>query len=477
MLTFLTYFFFAVGIGLLVMMLVQGLRGTVPLISLRNFFLIGFVVFQCTSAALAIQDFDYEEFPLINKPHSASVFAVLLCIFLGVFLWAYRKGWFVRGLADRVRRADAEPGVASMITLSLAFMASGLLMRLVLVYIPIFGKLSYNMGTGLLVVASAMAIWVYAPRLLNPVLGCIAAGVFLVSALAILQGAYGRRDMLSLATCVVWGAYHGYWKHLGPKRAALRIAIGGGLGLVALASMTATRGNYADAKSSGAEILRQMVSVSPAKLEQGVLMSLHGQAAAQNSMWIIEHYPDQFAYTPLNTGWFFLAMPVPRDWWPDKPMSLGVTAVDQWGRVGRGDYYTIGAGLIGHIYADNPYISMLPYAIVLALFLRFLDEVVVRNPYNPFIILPAGVALGQVIGFARGDPGLFLFQTISGVATAWLGMLMVSKLMRQMGWSIQYEDPDSTESWNNDHGDPGGDSEPAGGGEHDEASERAQTAP
>ncbi|MEI2825138.1 MAG: hypothetical protein V9F04_01160 [Dermatophilaceae bacterium] len=100
----------------------------------------------------------------------------------------------------------------------------------------------------------------------------------------------------------------------------------------------------------------------------------------------------------------FLSFPVPRQFWDDKPDAIARTVVKEVNVQGVPEGFNIGPGLLGHCANDNPWIAR-PAVLrcVLALFLRLLDEMIVVHPNNPFVVLPVGAAIGQIMGLARRD--------------------------------------------------------------------------
>jgi len=214
-------------------------------------------------------------------------------------------------------------------------------------------------------------------------------------------------------------------------------------GLLFVAGVTAIRSGD-DRDRSGTEMLQR---VAGADFKEGLYDVAGGQQAGLNSMWLIENYPQSFPYQPFGTLVYIFVNPIPRDFWPDKPEALGRTAVFQANADRkRLANYTIGPGLMGHIAADNPWLTMIPYAVLLGLFFRYLDEMVRLHPTNPFVVLPVGVALGQFIGLPRGDAGLFMFYALICISAAWIGMFAVARTMAFLGWRMT-EDVESGDAY------------------------------
>ena len=60
-----------------------------------------------------------------------------------------------------------------------------------------------------------------------------------------------------------------------------------------------------------------------------------------------------------------------------------------------------------------------------------------QNPLNPFSILPMGVALGQIIGMARGELGLFFILSMVYSFGTFAMMMVCYQGMKMLGWTLQ----------------------------------------
>lgn len=428
------FILYIMAIWILVLMLMQGLSGRRDLMSIRNFALLGFVVFQLVSGGIATAQTHARDFRLTNLPNTALLYIVLVTLFLGLFFLAYNRGWIVDWLARHTPAGTARPAATSMMVLAVTFLGVGLFFRVVLIQIPVASSAFFIMGSSLLAVASGMAAWVWGGRMFNPVIAGMTAAITLAALAGVLHTDFGRRAILGVVGCFGWGAYHGYWKHLGPKAVIIRLAGVGAAALVFLAAFTASRSG-ADRDRS---ISQKINLLQKADVKEGVFLLLTGQDAGRNSMWFLENYPSQYPYITLHTAKYFLTSPIPRVIYPDKPDALGRFSVPLANAdKKRASNYSIGPGIIGHIAVDNPLIALPLYAIFGGLFIGFLDRLISRYPNNPFVILPIGTTLGQIIGLARGETGMFLFQATLGIAAAWVGMFACAKLLSALGWRME----------------------------------------
>ncbi|MCH9057726.1 MAG: hypothetical protein IIB55_03755 [Planctomycetes bacterium] len=425
------------GVGLLV--LVQAFRQRTDLISLRNFFLLGFVIFQLISAALSFRTGDFGDFPVFNPSTTGLIYSALISVFLFVFLLTYRLGWIAKGLAWRTPIRPVIPNDIAMLILAVVIVLVGGLLRLLAQGAPVetigggfAAVFAEIVGVTFLAAATGIAGWVWAPRALNPLIAGIAGGIVVFALAVLLFKAFGRRDLLAVLMAFGWGAYHGYWKRLGPKAALFRFVAAGMIGLVFLAMFTAGRSGRERNRSIGQTI----AAMQQANFKEGLVALTTGQFAAANSMYFIESRPHVFEYDTFHTVRYVLGHPIPRAIWAGKPNALARDAPVQARIRGKRANYSIGPGIIGHIANDNPWLTLLPYAIFLALLLRYADEMVWLHPSNPFVVLPIGVSLGQIIALPRGELGLFLFWGVASIVMAAMFMFVASRLLGVLGLEV-----------------------------------------
>jgi len=425
--------FFIIGL-----MYVQARSGKVELLTTRNFFLLGFIVFQLTGAAANLLSGEFGYFAIQNHTLTPLIYCFMCTVFLGLFLFFYRKGWITARLAYRFRLQPVAGGAASLLTLAIFFVGVGIVARFVLTYIPILGAGFDMIGNGLLAVAAGLAAWATVSRLKNPFVVLTAVAIVGVAGVVTISGDFGRRDLLGIIGGLGWGAFHGYWKHLGFKSAFTRLLVVGAAGFLFLAAFTAAReGSFRE--KSATEILS---SLKGADVGSGAWDLITGQNAGANSMWIIENYPSHYNFVPFHTAFSVLTFPIPRKYWPDKPVALALSMPDDAGITQKPENWNIGPGIIGHIAHDNAWLAMIPYAFVLGIYFRFFDEYVVQNPLNPFAILPMGVAIGQIIGMPRGE--LTLFFVLSAVYTfgTFFAMMFFYQILKMIGFTMR---PDALE--------------------------------
>ena len=86
--------------------------------------------------------------------------------------------------------------------------------------------------------------------------------------------------------------------------------------------------------------------------------------------------------------------------------------------------YTVGPGLVGHMWNDWPYLCLFIYPWLLGILVKFLDGILLRFTDSALPTILASVTMGQVLGLPRGELGLFIFNG----ASAFLGAYVAFRL-------------------------------------------------
>src|SRR5690606_3573675 len=131
--------------------------------------------------------------------------------------------------------------------------------------------------------------------------------------------------------------------------------------------------------------------------------------------------------------------PIPRIWWEDKPKSLGYTLPMTVGiEEGLRGYGEMNWGIppAAQGYHDGGLWVIVLYAFVLGLLFRWLDEWLVRQPDNPFLLGFVAASSANLMGLARGGMDTMLLQLIA----AGLAMLFLT-LFARMAFGSGYVYP------------------------------------
>ncbi len=423
-------YLYATALVLLAVMLRQHHTGQCPLLSIRNIALMGFIVFQVTSGAMALTVTGFSHFYVENPDVTGLLFAVQVTVFLILFFWAFKRGFIVKRVATWMPQTWSVPNDGTLLMLSImsTFVAAGLRLT---VGIPLISIVTDYWGVGMAAVSSGLCGWVWGKRLMNPVVIFWSLSLMMVNIAIVITGAFGRRGIVAVGGCMVWGMFYSAWRHLPTRTLVLRLVLVTAIPVAVLAAFTSVR-SAAEHDRTAQEHLTSVQRGG--NILNGMLMMLDGQQAGAVSMWLMETYPNRREYRHLFTPGYFLVYPVPRSWWNDKPTPLsaqiaGFAAIPDVDT----SRLTIGPGIIGHAAAEGGWYALLLYAVLGGLIFRLLDEIVALNQFSPFIILPIGSALGQLIGMARGETSAFGYIALITIVTVYFTMLYLGKIFERFG--------------------------------------------
>jgi hypothetical protein len=404
--------------------------GEVELVSMRNVAVLGFILFQCTSATLSLWYQNYEPYFLNSPGFTALEFAGMSTLFLPIFFWSYRKGWIVTGLARRMPTTSYFPSDAGMLAMAaiVTLIAAG--MRVFGVHTYLIGYVARDVAVGLAAVAAGLAGWVWAKRLLNPAIGVLALGILLANMLVAMYGEFGRRTLVAVGAGMLVGMYFSYLRYLPLGMVVKRLALVSVVPFLIIAAYTSARDSAVHDRSTQEHLVAMATGGS---IGAGILDLLKGQGTGAASMWLIESHPQDFPYRHMFTPFFFAIYPVPRMMWEDKPVPIGqqMPTMARMQNVQR-DEMNIGPGIIGTAGCEGGWYAVVVYAVLGGLFLRFFDEGIRLNPHSPFVILATMSALGQILGLARGETGAFAALTVITVGGTYFIMVMLGRLLESV---------------------------------------------
>lgn len=430
-----------------IIMMRDHIRGRTELLSVRNFALLGFIVFQLTSAAIPLFKPFVSRFPLTDVEGVALSYAARCTLFLICLFLFYRWGLIVRKAARSIPTTTAIPSEAFMLIVAVILMMMALTLR-ALVKVPLVGVLADYVGVAFASIACGIAGWTWAKRFLNPVAAAYAIMIFLGSSASVIFGSFGRRSLLAVGCGMLWGMYYSRWRYSNPTRMITQMIVAAAIPTIALALYTSARSS----REHDRGVLQHVQAIArEGNVLDGFALLLDGQGTGATSMWLVENYPDTYPYRWFHTPKYFLVFPIPRAVWEGKPDALSQRLAED-GNIQGVDRsrLKIGPGIIGHAAAEGGWIATLFYGALMGLFLRFFDELVAKSPVSPFAVLPVGAALGQIIGLSRGETAPFAFNYVFGVLGSYVTLIIVSRVVIRIGLARP-----SDAATNADHHDPG----------------------
>ena len=408
------------------------LRGRVEALSLRNVSLLGFLIFMVWSAHVGLR-FDPNSSYMLADP-TGTVFKWLLwcALFLLLYLIAYRMGFGSKAIARILPAPTATIGPVSAWPLIAMLTGLGLLLKIV--PIPLIGVLTTMTAVGLASVSAGIAGWVWGPRLFNPVFALLGGVTVLANAYVANYGEFGRRPLVSVGACLIWGMYYSSFRTMRLPSMAGRIA------LVAIPPMILF-GLYSSVRSwdtiGTTAVVTEMFTQGDATQS---LREVGEQDTARIGQWLME-YTERGAYEtrPLFSIAYFFMYPIPRDFFGvlgyEKPYPISTQMADLSNRQGvkRGATgVTNPAGIVGNTFAEGGLIAIVAYAIAGAFIFRLGDEFVRRNVSSAFLVLPVGASLGQVLGIPRGESSVFMFHFVWTSISVTVLMLMASAVITRV---------------------------------------------
>lgn len=399
-------------------------------LSMKTFFLGGFLLFQTASGIYTLMSGEYDKVIPSDIGLSGFLYAVISSLFLALTLWFYNAGWGVTKLAAR-RTTDYELSDGALIFAGFGALLTAIVLRDVLGRVPVLGVLTDMLSTGAFCAALAAVGWAWARRPFNG--GTIISFVVIGGATAafLLNNAFSRRGLVAAVLATIWAGYFARWRYGYRPTLVVRASVIGVLGLTLVLFQSASRGE----KQQGETFfgyLRAFATVERRDLADAALGMVSGQFAGANSMWLVETVPQSFEYWPLHSLRYFVTQPIPRVIWAGKPWSLGNEMVLNAGISGvKKDEFSLGPGIVGHIVVDFPYVALPLYAFLIGLTLRYMDDRVALHPGNPFIVIPLGAATAQILAFPRGELGLFAFNALAWIVGASIAMAVFGRFMRR----------------------------------------------
>lgn len=405
-------------------------RRTHDLLTLRNFFLLGYVIFQLSSAAGSLAAERYEPFAVTFPVSAGATFAVWSTVFLFVFLWTYERGILSVPLANRMPRTTVAPHSLALLALAVTMTLLAFALRFT-VQIPYVALVAVNVGVGASAVACGLVGWVWVRQLYNPFLAIYGGAIVFANMVNVVTGAFGRRSLVAVLAAVLWGMYYGRWRYMRAGAMLRRFALLAIVPIVFVALFSSVRSPYERERTFGEHVRAILQGGS---IANGLAMLTSGQSTGAGAMWALENYPERLESRHLMTVWYFIVYPVPRAWWPGKPMPLSILTSElaMMSGVPRG-VFTAPPGIVGNAAAEGGFYALIVYAILGGIFVRFFDQILFNSALSPFVVMPIGSALGQALALARGETSAFANIMVQTVVLIWLAMLAAAKFLEATG--------------------------------------------
>ena len=393
-------------------------RGQAELISLRNFFILGFIMWQLISPILLmISRTPPEGVNIENYNATCLEFVIYATIFLIIFLFVYEKGLGAKKIAASIPMPKAIPNDVGLVSLSVVCTILALILKFG-IFLPAFSDLFTRFSESLCAIAIGLVIIPLFKHKLNPAIMIVAACVLLADVAITLSWSVSRRPLVGIFLAMIWALYYFIWRGRSITRimvTAFVLSIGPILFLAAFSTIRFVGGLTADRTLS-----HHVTNLKDADIKAGLLDLVSGANIASCSFWLIETHPEELEYRHLNTLEYFVVYPIPRALWEGKPT---VMALDFAGLAGmRGvpiGNFSVGPGVIGHAACEGGLYALFIYGVWLGFMTRCFDEVVRLNILSPVAVLIVGAGLGHWLAVPRGETGsfaaIYMFTFIGGL--------------------------------------------------------------
>jgi hypothetical protein len=394
------------------------------LLTVWNLFLIGsanFVGFDAVASGYGYYQWGFFTDWHIRQFIFGAIF-VYTFLFIGYYVPKFPRRWAGKTF---LRWPAAEGGSLVLMLLVCAFFSAwGFLSP----QIQGVAQLGYQLGAPAAVLAATFVTVNWLRRPYNGPLVVTFGLVFLIALLQSVFGTTGRRSLLSVLMVLPISLY---WMHLRNMRlrfTAVPLVILTVTVYVGLSAHTAIRHRHNASpsyQSAFADAL-ETIQLLPAQIfNVRTPMELLPSGSVDASMICIDIFPRDIPCEPFHTIKFIAANPIPRAFWPEKPEALGAwlsRTCTVWINMGQ---VNISMGIVGHMFYEGGYYMMVFYGLLIGLCMRFADELLVRQPDNPFLLGTLAAASGNIIGLARGDLALFLLLIC--------GAVLCSLILRTLG--------------------------------------------
>lgn len=377
-----------------------------------------------------------------NHPISDAVWLIAAAIlFFGTFFWAYGRWTLPRRVAERRWRTSPSPNVMTIMVAGGACVFAGLLASALPVQIPIVGQIFNVLGKLLPSAGIALFLSAWLRNRVNIIYLTAAAGAFFLAIFVALFGA-GRHPLFAALIAVPIAWYWGSWRYQRPSTTLGRIMLlGVGAAFVILVYSGFRHDFMGEADSRVAmdrirELIRFDVQFG------GDADSFLQEDAITVGLLCVEQYqrlgdPDYF-----HTVKFVLSNPIPREWWPDKPQALGEALPESLGEFVDG-YVNWGTSILGNAFHDGGIWMAAIYGLVLGFVLRIFDDVLRRQPRNPWPVAMLAAMSPKIVAFSRGDIAVYTVELL-GLLVVWMIILWIMKAGFGRSDETEFLDSDET---------------------------------
>jgi len=412
----------------ILLLVVSYLRGTMELFSYQLAFQVGMMVFFYVPILIA-PAFAELTWPYMPNGSGGVRMAMALVLF-NIVYFAFGA------LGKRALWTDRITPTFEFLPVNLpalGLMTVGMLLASFLIFTFAFSPGSMNLFDAVIIglvpslgaFACAMATVMVMRQWFNVLWYILLAVVFGLALLATISFSNDRRYALGVLIIIPWMTYYGLLRYKSKATTIGFSVIGAALALGFVVVYSSFRHDVAVRAENVGQRVSQFQSANvggalSVKNVTGLLL----QDSAYNSMYFIENYPETQDHRPLHGLFFLVTNPIPRSFFPSKPMALGILMQ---GEVGASA--NLGPGIIGHAWMEAGWIGILYYAAFFGFGIATVDRLIKARMNNPYFIAAVGANMGNVIGLARGETSLFMVLIGFGLIGTWLFSRLIASTL------------------------------------------------
>ncbi|MFV1965323.1 MAG: hypothetical protein ACC628_07855 [Pirellulaceae bacterium] len=284
--------------------------------------------------------------------------------------------------------------------------------------IPFLSPLLFQVGVKAVVFTLVLAFVAWYKQKYNPILLATWPAVLGAGLILGITFGTGRRPIVAILLAIPICLYWLRWRYRRPVMNVL-------LASAVLAIFAIVMGAYTQVRhrGRGAGVERtfdyavESLQIASEKIFTPRTVALLGQNAGECSLLAIHMYTHDLPPQPFHSLFYVLVNPIPRMLWHDKPTALGSTLPKDGRTLYRIGFTrsTWGPGIVGHGYHEGGPVMLVFYGILFGMVLRLFDELLMRQPDNPYLLGCFTAISSHIIGWPRGDIGTFALQIIFGV--------------------------------------------------------------
>jgi hypothetical protein len=275
------------------------------------------------------------------------------------------------------------------------------------------GRVMLNLSHKAVVFATAFSFMLWMRQRSNPAWLALFIFTFLSALLLAVLAGPTRRLFLSVFLGPVVFVYMAYMRSWKPTRALAAIG-------VAAAVLLSVGFMYNTVRRFNTDPFKERTAVTAIKEVKNIDKSwiraltqdtyrMMAQSNVQYSLFTQRMVESgRLEAKPLNTLAFLASYPIPRRLWLEKPSVIGVTITHDVVNAQRTNW---GVNVVGHTaYEGGLWVAAL-YGFLASVGLRFIDDPLLRQPTNPFLVAMFTAAAPHILGWTRGDLGVMTIET------------------------------------------------------------------